>query len=285
MDTRSERAWSDFKSRVVELGGVVLEEHWKGALTPHLIRCPEGHERAKRPAEVQQGGSLCGVCARGSNQAETKFLARIAELGYESIEGRWLGNKSPHRVRCPNGHEGLVRPNNATAWRGRCSSCGPVNLEKSRAAEARFRARVTELGGTVLEPVWLGNQKQHRVVCSSGHLSAVRPNNITQGSGLCFACAWNSQDVLYVVVDPVNHHVKFGITSGDPKPRLRAHRQDGFTGTVAVRQGLPAGRAFQVEQSLIKWLARMDVKPVRGREYFQSDCLGLILGFIDQATT
>jgi hypothetical protein len=36
-------------------------------------------------------------------------------------------------------------------------------------AEATFRARLAELGATLLEPIWRGNGTPHRVRCSAGH--------------------------------------------------------------------------------------------------------------------
>lgn len=61
----------------------------------------------------------------------------------------------------------------------------------SVAAEQSFRARVTELGGIVVEPHWLGSMKPHRVVCPRGHECRPTPNNILQGHGMCRRCAGN----------------------------------------------------------------------------------------------
>lgn len=51
-----------------------------------------------------------------------------------------------------------------------------------------FRARVTELGGSVIEPVWLGAKTPHRVRCVAGHDCAPRPASVRQGKGLCRLC-------------------------------------------------------------------------------------------------
>jgi hypothetical protein len=75
--------------------------------------------------------------------------------------------------------------------------------------------------------------------------------------------------------------VKFGITSGDPRPRLSDHATAGFTEVVRVATGLPGALAPETEQAVKGALALADEKPVRGREYFHRDCLALILDIAD----
>jgi hypothetical protein len=48
------------------------------------------------------------------------------------------------------------------------------------------------LGGEVLEPEWLGNDKTHRVRCGAGHECAPMPSNVQQGQGICLICAQRS---------------------------------------------------------------------------------------------
>jgi hypothetical protein len=51
-----------------------------------------------------------------------------------------------------------------------------------------FRRRVTELGGEVLEPEWLGAVKPHRARCAKGHECRPIPANVHQGKGICLIC-------------------------------------------------------------------------------------------------
>ena len=209
-----------------------------------------------------------------SYAAEAKFRARVAELGGEVLEESWKGVKAPHRVRCAKGHEGAPRPQSINIGNGLCEVCGyqPLNWtrpERSYAGEAKFRARVAELGGEVLEESWKGNGQPHRVRCANGHEGAPRPSNVLQGSGICLTCSWSSQDTLYVVVDDTRGRVKLGITTTGSK-RLHDHARDGFTNVVAVRQGLPTGAAHAAEQSALKSLRASGVMPVQGREYFDA---------------
>lgn len=59
----------------------------------------------------------------------------------------------------------------------------------SFAAEAAFRARLAELGATLLEPEWLGNGEKYRTRCANGHECFPRPNNVAKGVGICAVCA------------------------------------------------------------------------------------------------
>lgn len=163
--------------------------------------------------------------------------------------------------------------------------CATCSVRDTRAAEAAFRARVEELGGEVLEPTWLGVTKPHRVRCSEGHECAPWPTSLQQGGGICRACAGRSWDVFYVVADTVNEIVKFGITSGSPRIRLRAHAHDGFDSVVRLLEGLPGDLAPRLERAILNALQDAREEPVRGREYFSSDALALILDLVDGWTT
>jgi len=71
-------AWANFRKRVAELGGEVLEPEWLGAAKPHRCRCAKGHERRRTPNKVQQGGGICSVCTAipRSLQAWEAFVGR-----------------------------------------------------------------------------------------------------------------------------------------------------------------------------------------------------------------
>ena len=220
-----------------------------------------------------------------SQIAQRLFIERVEAQGGTVLESGWLGVRVGHLIRCGYGHESRPQPQYLARGGGICSTCGYRDrvskpMAKVARAEAAFRARVSELGGLILESGWLGNQTPHLVECSEGHRARVRPNNVTQGSGICLACTWATQDVVYVVAG--TDTVKFGITSGDPRPRLNTHRRDGLPVLLALRQGLPVGRAFQVEQLIMMTLAELDVAPVRGREYFPAEYAPTILGLLDE---
>jgi hypothetical protein len=135
------------------------------------------------------------------------------------------------------------------------------------------------LGGTVVEPAWLGNKKPHRVVCGVGHECAVRPNNVQQGSSICRTCAYKVWDVFYVVTGESLRMVKVGVTSHDARARLRTHSNAGFTHVVKTIAGLADAAAL--ERKVLEFLRTEGIAPVRGREYFDITTLPLIMRIVD----
>lgn len=57
--------------------------------------------------------------------------------------------------------------------------------------EILFRARLAELGATLLELEYLGSDTPHRVRCAAGHISRPTPHNAVR-QGICSICAGNS---------------------------------------------------------------------------------------------
>jgi hypothetical protein len=210
------------------------------------------------------------------NAAWGRFTSRVEELGGTVLEDAWLGRDVAHRVRCSNGHECAPMPSNVARGSGLCRICG--RQDARTAAEAAFRARVEELGGTVLEDAWLGSGAAHRVRCSNGHECAPRPNSVQQGQGICGRCVPNRTDArwdcFYVVAG--GGAVKFGVTSGDPAHRLRRHAADGLA-PVRVWSALPGTLAWDLERLLLSLLAARSIAPLRGQEYFPESATPEIL--------
>ena len=267
-------AWENFRRRVTELGGVVLEPEWLGKDKLHLCRCAKGHECRPLPSHVRDGGGICRICA-GQDQtvAWENFRRRVAELGGVVLEPGWLGSGVPHLCRCVNGHECKPRPYHVSAGRGICRICAGND---SVTAWENFRSRVVELGGTVLEPEWLGCQIPHFCRCANGHECRPMPNSVQQGQGICAICAGFEYDVVYIVRNPVMNCVKFGITNSEGKSRLRVHRGNGFTEVIRLETGLLDGLAEIIEKKIRVALDMAGAKPVRGREYFSDEHIALI---------
>ena len=279
-------AEENFRRRVAELGGVVLEPKWLGNGKPHRCRCIQGHKCRPRPGHVQQGRGICLTCAgKDPVTAEENFHRRVTELGGIVLEPTWLGNGTPHLVRCSNNHERRIVPSNIQQGRGICQNCGgknnPLNVQKTTAARDAFYKRVAELGGIVLEPTWLGNPRPHRCRCVRGHECRPQPSHVRKGQGICRTCAWWDQDVLYVTRNPATGCVKFGITGGDGRDRLGVHRTAGYTEILRLETGLPEGVAVLAEQKIKTALEMAGAVPVRGVEYFSGEHLALIDNEID----
>jgi hypothetical protein len=181
------RCFEDFKARVEALGGEVLEATWLGSKTPHHVRCVKGHDSYPAPSSVKQGGGICKTCAgKDPKVAEAAFKARLIELSATFLEPVWLGTMKPHHVQCSQGHDCYPAPHNVIRGRGICLTCAGTN---PAVAEANFRARLGELGATLLEPEYLGNKKPHHVLCARGHDCHPIPGNVQRGQGICATCA------------------------------------------------------------------------------------------------
>lgn len=279
---RSRMAEATFRTLVAELGGVVLEPTWLGIGTPHRVRCAAGHECAPQPRSLNYlGRGICRTCAGLGNPATAwgAFRARVAELGGEVLEPVWLGSKKPHRVRCAAGHDCSPRPDLVQTGQGLCRRC--ADRHGSDEAWSTFRASVARLGGTVVEPAWLGSLTPHRVRCAAGHECAPRPANVTTGHGICRRCAGTMWDVFYVVVDDLLGHLKFGITSGDPRGRLSVHRRHGYRTAVRVLADLPGTVAPNLERDVIATLRLAGEQPIHGREYYDIHVLATVLDIVD----
>lgn len=274
-----EQAEAVFRARVEELGGVVLELAWLGYNMPHRARCAEGHECTPTPANVQRGQGICRLCSgRDPATADAAFRARVEELGGTVLEPEWLGSIKPHRVRCGAGHESFPLPHHVQRGIGICRTCAGRD---PKAAEAAFRARLEELGATLLEPVYLGNHAPHRARCAEGHECRPTPGHVRQGVGICRLCAGKTWDVFYLVTDTASGHLKLGITSGDPRPRLVDHERDGFDTVLRLATSLPGDVAPELERQILSALRDAGERPVRGREYFPPRVQALVLDLVD----
>jgi hypothetical protein len=192
--TRRQRTWTAFQARVAELGGTLIEPAYLGYTAAHRAICGEGHECNPRPDIVlHQRQGMCRPCGHAKagrvkterTNAWSRFQGRIAELGGTIIEPEWLGSHTPHRAICPAGHQCTAIPAGVLGGGGMCLACTHRDPVK---AWARFQTRIAELGGTVIEPSWLGSNTPHRVICAAGHQCSPLPGTVQRG-GMCRTCA------------------------------------------------------------------------------------------------
>lgn len=125
------------------------------------------------------------LLSEGSQRARVAFLARMDELGGTLLDTEWRGAEVRYRARCAQGHDVTAHPGLLRRGQGFCRICAGRD---SAGAWQAFKDRVAELGGTVVEPKWLGATAPHRVRCGAGHESTPRPSAVSNGKGICRTC-------------------------------------------------------------------------------------------------
>jgi hypothetical protein len=125
---------------------------------------------------------------------------------------------------------------------------------------------------------YLGSGKPRRGLCPRGHEVSPYWDNLKQGVGGCARCSGRVWDKLYVVVNQALGRVKFGVTSGDPTPRLRNHRSVGYKRTERI---VSIEQARILERQILTTLSSAGLCPIYGKEYFDVSALALILDVVD----
>lgn len=270
------KAEAEFKAALAHLGCLLLEPY-AGSKHRHHVRCPAGHDSYLRPNWLQQGNGACKTCS-GKDSAEGRYRAYLSSIGATPAWSTWVNVMTDHPVICAAGHECTPRPNTVLSRRqGVCVKCSGRD---TWSAEEKFKNYLTTLGAAPAWDQWRGLKHKHQVTCSEGHRVDAWPAAMNSGQGICRICAGCTWDVFYVVSRP--DAVKFGITSGDPRGRLGAHRRDGFTEVHRVFKGLPDGCAWGAEQQLKAAMDNIGYAPLGGsREYFHVEALDTILGLVD----
>lgn len=263
-----------FRERLAQLGAVLLEPGWRGATARYACRCPAGHLCSVSPHKLGGGRRLCIECPKGAGlTAEQKFRDAVARAG-GVVSGEYVDTRTPVEVTCPEGHKNTPFPTGVIQGRGICRVCAGKSPAES---ERRFRALVTALGGSC-PGVWTDSATPIRCICAAGHECWPQPWSVMRGQGMCRFCS-RPWDAFYVVAS--ESAVKFGITAGDPRPRLRTHASHGYTRVIRVATGLPGTLALETEDAVKSALALAGERPVRGKEYFDISCAALILDIAD----
>lgn len=128
--------------------------------------------------------------SRDSDAAAERFVKLVEGRGGKVV-GQYETNKIRVACICPNGHECEPYPTVVIRGGGMCKTC---SNRDSKQTEAKFRARVTELGGTVIGPYKTGCNVPCK--CKNGHDCSPMPSSILNcGQGLCMKCVGHCPEV------------------------------------------------------------------------------------------
>lgn len=220
--------------------------------------------------------------ASRSEAARTRFIEWAEANDFTLHRFEWTGSASQYPATCSQGHSCTPRPNSIAQGQGGCKTCGTLASVERRTLAARdaFLSWAVEHGYTLHSFEWQGAHVGYPATCPQGHNCAPRPVGVKRGEGGCEPCRGLTADVFYVVTGPDG--VKFGVTSGNPRPRLMAHRRDGYDDVVRLHERLSGTSARDLELELITLMRSMGVRPVRGREYYPANTLNVILAVADE---
>lgn len=194
-----------FRLRLNELGATLLEAEWLGWSKPHKVRCVEGHVVSPCPGKVITGQGVCMKCARSGNarratqksnasrsfKSQMRFNEELVKLNAELLEMKWRGVSHRYQVRCWCGYEGTALARSILSGLGFCLAC--VGRDP-KAAEARFFARLVELGATPMGP-YKNSKSPIKCICVAGHACASTPDWVSRGNGICKICAGIDPDM------------------------------------------------------------------------------------------
>lgn len=218
---------------------------------------------------------MCLICSgKDRAVAETKFRTLVEEWGGQDV-GPYINVDTGVDCICPLGHPCALTPYNFRQGNSGCKICSGLD---SPTAARQFHDRLSAQGCRAVGP-YVNVMTPVLCVCKGGHLCMPTPNNIQRGQGACAACAGKVWDAFYVVINPAEGRVKFGITSGDPGGRLAVHQRAGYTEIVRSLPGIAAAAAL--ERHVIATLRDAGVLAVRGREHFDISALPLVLDIVD----
>ena len=123
------------------------------------------------------------------------------------------------------------------------------------AAEAKFRARLTELGATLLEPDWLTRGVVlHHCRCAAYHDCYPLPANVNRGAAICRVCVVGSDPAAAEAARAKIAELWRRSRWRAPRPRLRSSASATQQATTPIRRPTRSGIAASPPDLL--WAAR-----------------------------
>lgn len=120
----------------------------------------------------------------GRKPVVDKFHKLVADLGGKVL-GTYENNRTPVLCECKNGHRYSPWPSVVLKGGAMCRICAGTDTQE---AERKLRARVAELGGTVIG-TYVGAATKIECLCPNGHICTPCPYSVTRGQGMCRTCA------------------------------------------------------------------------------------------------
>lgn len=188
---RSAAALERLRTAADAQGFVCHAEQWNGVGARYPFECASGHRFERVASSVLYRVRGCQQCRRGAVQ--DRFEKIVADRGGECLDGRYLGHRVRHQMRCCQGHEWT--PEGCSLLQGVwCPHCAGVgNRQRPEGAIrkyglAQLHARAAEQGGRCLALVYRTGWDYYPFECAAGHSWEAMAYKIFKGSW-CRLCA------------------------------------------------------------------------------------------------
>ena len=161
---------------LLEKEGYELLSEYKNVMTKVKIRCNKSHEYKVIPDSYKRGCRCAKCVGQCPIQAKEQFLKLVEQEGYKLLS-EYKKALEKVKIRCPEGHEYKVRPNDFKSG-SRCSRCvGKCPIQ----AKEQF-LELLEKEGYELLSEYKNTGTKVKIRCNKGHIYKVTPDSYKQGS-------------------------------------------------------------------------------------------------------
>ena len=200
------------KEQFIELltkEGYELIGEYKNTHTKVKLKCDRGHEWETIPNNFKKGNR----CPKCSNicpiQAKEQFIQTLDQEGYELLS-EYKNVMIKVKIRCPEGHEYNVKPNDFKNDR-RCPRCAGLCPEQAKEQLIRL---LHEEGYELLSE-YINTQVKIKLKCPEGHEYSVKPYSFKNNYARCPHCAGSTGQRL--LQELLKEHIKEKVIYNDRK--------------------------------------------------------------------
>ena len=160
----------------------LLSKEYKNSQTKLKIKCNKGHEFEMKYNKFQQG-QRCPFCADNKKKSINQIKETMAKENYTLLSKEYKNNKSPLKIKCPNGHV-IKKPWSYFQQGYRCAEClkKPIDEIKETMAKENY---------TLLSKEYKSAHKKIKIQCDRGHTYEATWNYFRNGNR-CPTCFYNS---------------------------------------------------------------------------------------------
>ncbi len=233
--------------------GYELLDVYKDALTPVLVKCPEGHETLMRYNSFKK--SNCSICVGNVKFTQKEATEQAISLGYTMLEEYKTAN-TPTLMRCVNGHETKLKLSKLKIGNG-CRKCSNEKRRLKKEYVINFLAKENY--------VLLGEYKNHgtpmHIRCPMGHEVLMRFGNFNYGfrCKICSNTGFDESKPSFVYLTGNHFRQKIGIMN-ENTDRIKKHEKNFGLILIEKIYFQNGSDAYALEQKILKKLEDKNIK-------------------------